>query len=60
MKQNPKTPHIKLVRNYWEIHSNRDKSSLVACSMRFVALAKIGPWRPAEIVEWYGDTKKPV
>jgi hypothetical protein len=52
-------PHIKFVRGYWEIHSSRHKSSLVACSSRFVRLKDIGPWRKYT-EEWFGDTKKPV
>jgi hypothetical protein len=58
-KTNPNTPHIKFVRSYWEIHSTRKKSSLVALTAKFARLKDIGPWRKYT-EEWFGDTKKPV
>jgi hypothetical protein len=55
-------PHIRLRRSYWEIVKKRTTHShvLMGCSFNFSKLKKTGPWRPAEINEWYGDTKKPV
>lgn len=53
-------PHIALVRGYWEVYRSRADRRLISLSSSFSRLAKIGPWRPAEIAVWYGDAKKPV
>jgi hypothetical protein len=58
----PHLPHIRLKRAYWEIVKNRTTHShiIMGCTSKFSSLNRIGPWRPIEAVEWYGDTKKPI
>jgi hypothetical protein len=62
MNDKSRLPHIQLQRAYWEIRKNRTthRHVLMGCTSKFSSIKRIGPWRPAEINEWFGDTKKPV